>query len=398
MKPIVLLASQGGDIRLRRATRYLRSKNHDVVQIFGWSNYDHRAPFAPTEQRDGCPAFVAHAARPDELRRAIGGAFDPALVWCFGLDAAWRYLAADTLTPAVRSAIAEGASIAESGWHSRRGPVPVVYDAPEYERGRPWRWPRARTLRDWGTQEALVIAVSAAIATVSTPIAEALARDHTLGTRPTVISNAPLRPRPIGMRGPTIPHTPSPSGGRLAFAGNTNPDRALDLLAGAVLRLRGRRPGLSLSIFGEDTDGDVRTLLSGAGAQWRGVQPYPWPDATAPTLLDALARCDVGYSGAWVEYPTWAMSAPNKLFEYLFAGIPQVAPAGMVVFEDLVARYGPRLGRTFKPDSVASLTDALDAVLSTPRPEYPADVVADLAYEPANGPAVDAMMERIGAQ
>jgi acyl-coenzyme A synthetase/AMP-(fatty) acid ligase len=78
-----------------------------------------------------------------------------------------------------------------------RGRVPVVYDAHEYERDRPWRWSRPRLAEEWALKERLALPSAEAVVTVSPHIAQALARDYGLEEEPAVVWNAPFRPRPL---------------------------------------------------------------------------------------------------------------------------------------------------------------------------------------------------------
>ncbi len=388
MSRIVLVASQARDVRARRLGRYLASRGHDVVHVAGWRDLGAPTVLRRTEPLDGLETYVHHEALGAHLQAAVTE-LGAELVWCHALDALWRYTAACTYTPEVERERLSGLLIEQSSWTPQRGPVPLIYDAHEYERDRPWRWSRERTRKDWKEQERRALGVVDRMVTVSADIAS---RPHAQRprTRVRVITNAPpALSRPLRT---VEARAALPPGRLIAFSGYPTPDRDLETLVRALPLVQQVVPDARVVLFGAPKDRAIVEMVERAGGTVFGEVPYPWPEEQGLHLLDYLSACDVGFSGAWTEFLTWRLSAPNKLYEYATAGLRQVS-AEITTFDALNAQAMGALGRTYD-GSVLSLAEALVAEL-----EYPARVPAEWgerhAYERANGATIDRVVAEV---
>ena len=181
-----------------------------------------------------------------------------------------------------------------------------------------------------------------AVVTVSDGIAAELVERLRLGARPFVVVNAPPRDeRPL--------HRFDGGPLRAVYQGRLGPGRPLDdLLAAAetegvelALRIPLADPGaLRRSVVARGLDGRVTVL-----------EPVP-PEH----VLDALSDFEVGILFDRPQSRNSELSFPNKLFEYLMAGLAVVAPRleslGPLLEEE-------RVGVTFEPGRPGALAAAL---------------------------------------
>jgi len=90
----------------------------------------------------------------------------------------------------------------------------------------------------------------------------------------------------------------------------------------------------------------------------------PVPSHEVPSYL---READVGVSPILGDSVSYDMALPNKLFEFLHAGLPMVVSDCRAVAQ-FVTEHG--LGRVFRAGDPVDLADAMRAVLaSPPRPD-----------------------------
>lgn len=201
---------------------------------------------------------------------------------------------------------------------ARRARVPLIYDAHEFNMDRiyaqDWLRPVFRRI------EARALARAAGVIVPSPGIARALARFYRV-PRPVVLENWPvldegLRPAVPGLRERLGIAADRPIA---LYQGGLQPHRGLHLLVEAAAEL----PELDLVLMG---NGRLRTALAGQIAALgleRRVHLIP-PEPLA-RLMSMTMTADIGVHPLEAGWLNHAQASPNKLFEYLHAGLPVVA-------------------------------------------------------------------------
>ncbi|HEX2088120.1 MAG TPA: glycosyltransferase [Solirubrobacteraceae bacterium] len=255
----------------------------------------------------------------DFYRRGIGilRRERPALVHCNDYNTMWVGMAARTM----------------------RGTA-VVYDSHEL-------WPD-RNLRPeprWWLLacEAVFVRAAHAVVAASPGYADVMARRYRV-RRPYVVRNVPSGPRPAAASPATEPDV-------AVYAGGLAPHRGLE----QAIRALALAPGLRLRLLGPGRPEYVEGLF--ALAREEGVG-------------DRLARADTVAPGAVVEAVRGAafglalfqpvclshrLVAPNKVFEYVAAGVPALASA-LPVMATFLTETGA--GIAVPPDDVPAIAEA----------------------------------------
>jgi len=168
--------------------------------------------------------------------------------------------------------------------------------------------------------------------TVSEPIADELTRRHQLRRRPLVVLNCPALS--------TVPLAAHSGELRVVYQAAAGPGRHLEDLA-AVAALDGVRVG-SRVVGQDDPPAGVERL-----------------DPVGPDqLVEALAPFDVGLVIDRITTENSRYALPNKLFEYLMAGLAVVVPDAPAM-ASLVEREG--VGRVYEPGELDRAVLALAA-------------------------------------
>ncbi|QOR69776.1 glycosyltransferase [Ruania alkalisoli] len=236
--------------------------------------------------------------------------------------------------------------------------VPLVYDAHEYIPGT-----RARTVieeRALQGMEAVCIPHADAVITVSAPIADALQEHYGLAATPAVVLNSPSMTAPSrsdkDVRGAAGVADGVPL---VVYSGVLNEKRGLPTVVQALARL----PEVHLAVVCVPEATHWRAALLAKAARKAGVEdrlhlvdPVP-PDE----ILAYLRTADVGVHPLIAGLPNHEMALPNKLFDYLFAGLPIVV-SDLTVMGAFVREN--EVGTAFTPgdakDCARALQEALD--------------------------------------
>lgn len=225
--------------------------------------------------------------------------------------------------------------------------APVIYDAHELstEGGVLRRWERWLADR----RERRLAPRAAAVVTVNRPIAEWLLVHRRLRELPAVVMNGAVECLPA-----QAPRTPL----RLLFQGQLFHDRDVDAVVRVMPRLRGRAV-LTIQGWGEAEPG-LRHLVHELGLT--DVVRFVAPCDPADVVRDASEH-DVGLIVHKPINLNHRYSAPNKLFDYLGAGLALVVP-DLPVMKSIV--QDSRCGLVFEYESAPTLGDVLERLVSNP--------------------------------
>jgi glycogen(starch) synthase len=230
-----------------------------------------------------------------------------------------------------------------AGWLlARRSGARLVYDSHEVYASQESDPPRLFRAVALALERAL--ARRASVITIGMPIAAELERSLRLPARPAVVLNAP--PRVL-----SEPPPPEPGGPlRVVYQAAMGAGRRVeDILDAAALTTN---VDYTIRVLGADAD----ALRRDAAA--RGVETIVHVEEPLPParLIEGLWGHHVGLIINRPTSLTDALVGPNKLFEYMMAGLAVVAPRlpGLAPFVD-----GEQTGSTFEPGDPASMARVL---------------------------------------
>jgi glycosyltransferase involved in cell wall biosynthesis len=230
----------------------------------------------------------------------------------------------------------------------------LVYDSHELATSVPYR---ERTW-EWfvGAVERIVVPHCAAVITVSDGIAAALRNRYGLRDRPTVIRNVSALER-SGKGGLRAALEISPAVPLVLHQGAPAPDRGCDVLVEAI----GALPDARLVFLGDPEPGYDKRLRETIAAQGLHDRVSLIPGVPLDQLLANTAEADVGVTLLQDTCENHRLALPNKLFEYIAAGVPVVASA-LPETEALVNAYG--VGWCVAPSDPMAVAGALSTALA----------------------------------
>lgn len=255
-----------------------------------------------------------------------------------------------------------------SGWLAARvAGARLVYDTHEFALGVAYRT-RAFALLV-RVVERLFVPRADAVITVSDGIAARLREIYRLRRPPVVVRNTA---DPAGSaEGPGLrselgldPATPL-----VLHQGAPARDRGCFALAQAVEQL----DGVHLVFLGEGQPEFMAQLRAGSNGRVHFVPARP-PEQ----LLAATAEADVGVTLLEDVSENHRLALPNKVFEYVAAGIPVVA-SDLPELRSLVQRYG--IGELVDPADPASVAAGIRAALAQPRADAIAAAARELSWD-----------------
>jgi glycosyltransferase involved in cell wall biosynthesis len=198
-----------------------------------------------------------------------------------------------------------------------------------------------------------------AVVTVNDLIAEELRRQYRIPL-PSVVMNCPE---------PVVPCAVDPSCSIRAKLG-LSPETPIILYQGRYELGRGleeliesgrylSKGVIVLRGYGSN-EADLRQRVSGLGAPGRVfmVEPVPMAD-----LVNAAAEADVGVVPYTAYSPGYYYASPNKLFEYMFAGLA-IAVSNLPFLEKIVRDHD--LGVVFDPADPRHIAEQLNALVGNP--------------------------------
>ena len=225
----------------------------------------------------------------------------------------------------------------------------LVYDSHELATGVPYRG------RGWawlvGALECAIVPRCAAVITVSDGIAATLRERYRLSRTPMVVRNVSglqltgpggLR-RALGLPpdAPLVLHQGAPA-----------PGRGCEVLVEAVASLG----GVNLVFLGDPEPGYGEQLAAEIARQGVSDRVTTLPSVPLADLLAHTAEADIGVTLLQDTCENHRLALPNKLFEYVAAGVPVLASA-LPEVETLIRKY--QIGWTVAPGDAPALARAL---------------------------------------
>jgi glycosyltransferase involved in cell wall biosynthesis len=247
-------------------------------------------------------------------------------------------------------------------WYARRHRSRLVYDSHELYTERNSKTPLSPVAKfSWRSMESNLIRKSHAVITVNTSIAKELAKRYKVRV-PTVVMNTP--PRTV---------QPSPDGNNLLRAAlPIAPDQKLLIYSGAVTFNRGLEkvieslihlPDCYLVMMGYGIDKYKESLVKIVEKHSLGNR-FSFYGPVAPDLVTMYAAgADLGLAPIQNACLSYYLCSPNKLFEYVIAGIPVIA-SDFPELRDVVSRF--QIGVTFDPENPRDIARAADEILRNP--------------------------------
>ncbi|MCL1897208.1 MAG: glycosyltransferase family 4 protein [Micrococcales bacterium] len=236
--------------------------------------------------------------------------------------------------------------------------VQTIYDAHEYVAGQHLQTERIR--RAATSLQAEAIGQFDAVITVSQAIADRLQADHALDQTPTVIFNVP----PLHQGGEEPPQTlreliDLPDEVPLVvYSGGINPVRNLPNAIEAFQWLEGVHLAIiavpnTTCVHAQDLQRQIEEL--GLEDRIHLVEPVQ-PDQ----IISFVSTADLGLHPMIGGLPNHEMALPNKIFDYLRAGLP-IAVSNLATMSQFVKHWG--VGEVFDWEDPESIAAAIRRVL-----------------------------------
>lgn len=232
----------------------------------------------------------------------------------------------------------------------------LVYDSHELATSVPYRE------KTWAAFvagiERIGIPRSAAVITVSDGIAARMRERYGLRSTPVVLRNVSDLAAGDGTGGLRVAAGVGPDVPLVLHQGAPAPSRGCDTIVRAVARMD---DAVRLVFLGDADDGygaPLRALIDELGV---GDRVTTLPSVPLEELLAYTREADVGVTLLQDTCENHRLALPNKLFEYIAAGLPVVG-ADLPEVRALIGRYG--IGWVADPEDPDALAAALDAALA----------------------------------
>jgi glycosyltransferase involved in cell wall biosynthesis len=236
---------------------------------------------------------------------------------------------------------------------ARHKDAAVVYDAHELYPELNGLSPRERAR--WGRAERRLIGKAERVITVNDSLAAELVRRYAIPV-PTVVRNTP---DPASARPDLHVDALSRPGRKILYIGWIVPGRGIEQALEALTYLE---EGV-LILLGSDRGGHaerlrVRAEELGVADRFAFAGPVPPEDVVEVAADATIGLCTIRNVGL-----SYYLSLPNKVFEYIHAGLPVVV-SDFPELRGLVETFG--LGATCDPDDPRSIAKAIDIVSTEP--------------------------------
>jgi glycosyltransferase involved in cell wall biosynthesis len=231
----------------------------------------------------------------------------------------------------------------------------LVYDAHEYVRG--FHTFSPARLRAAVALEAEHIRIADRVLSVSPVTAGLLEAEHGLSQHPEVLMNAPLlaardHRATSGVRASLGLAAGTPL---LVYPGVVKPERGLEAVVAALPAL----PGVHLALVTHPLGRHLAELRERAGALGCADRLHVVPYVPTHQVSSFIADATIGIHPI-LAYGNAGATLPNKLFEYIHAGLPVVVSDNRAS-RDMTERLG--IGEVFAPGDATDFARAVRAVL-----------------------------------
>lgn len=206
--------------------------------------------------------------------------------------------------------------------------------------------------------EALFLRVADANLVTSPGHAEAIARRHRVA-RPRVVRNIAERPATNGA-GPTGDERTREQDRTLVYVGALTDHRGLEQAIAALPRA----PGMTLRVLGPGAAPYRERLQMLAEEHGVGGRVLLAPPVAPDEVVATIAPAAAGLALIQPACRSYELSLPNKLFEYLAAGLPVLA-AGVPTIRSFVEQNG--VGLIVAPDDPEAISRAMEEIVEPER-------------------------------
>jgi glycosyltransferase involved in cell wall biosynthesis len=302
---------------------------------------------------------VSQVERPVSWRRVVPEAYDYEQIFGKVLDE----LAPDVLHAHDMHLI--GVASRAAGRAKLRGrEMKMIYDAHEYVPGLSRYGGRTpRFIAAWAQHEREYIGTADRVITVSPAIARTLQRRYKLDREPDLIMNTPSRTdlsaEVVDLRTRTGLADDVPL---MVYSGGVTKARGVETAVQALPHL----PGVHLAVVCVPSTeiGPVRELRKLAASLQVEDRVHYLNPVGPDEVVSFLRTADIGLIPI-LRYPSHEMALPNKVFEYVFAGLP-VVTSDMPSLTEFVQRTG--IGEAFEAENPVDLAAKVTRVLADPAP------------------------------
>jgi glycosyltransferase involved in cell wall biosynthesis len=226
----------------------------------------------------------------------------------------------------------------------------LVYDAHEYATGVAYR--EGGWARFVAAIERVAVPRATLVITVSDGIADRLLARYRLPRRPVVVRNVTALV-PLPATGELRRRTGAGDAPLVLHQGAPSPDRGCEV----VVRAMALVPDAHLVFLGDEGEpGFAAGLRELAGREGVTDRVHFEPSAPLERLLALTAEADAGVSLLQDTCENHRLALPNKVFEYVAAGVPVVV-SDLPELRRLVGAHG--IGWTVSPADPAAVADGL---------------------------------------
>lgn len=234
-------------------------------------------------------------------------------------------------------------------------PVPWVHDLHEYVAGLTTLSPESVAL--FVEYERLYLRQTDHLITVSPALADVVTSRYKLATAPTVVLNAPAYQPEFEVSAPDVKSALGLGRDKklVVYVGGAKEERGCRTIVEAVASL----PDVHLC-FVSNSDRYIGTLRTLAESLGMGARFHTHPYVASDQVTTFIRTADVGTHGL-IHYPNGEVALPNKLFEYLQAGVP-MALSDVASMKGFLEEHG--VGRVFEAGNARSCALAIDAAFA----------------------------------